>query len=69
MYDSSSTRVGLPHDRKVFLPAMGRKGEKYLSAGEKWHKMGRYGDELPDLFILRCSTITICKPEYIHSSV
>jgi hypothetical protein len=31
-------------EERYFCPAMGRKGEKYLSAEEK----------LPDVFILRC---------------
>jgi len=47
----------------AFSPAMGRKGEKYLSAREK---VG-YWKKFSDVFILRCSTITICKPEYIYT--
>jgi len=51
---------------RYFCPAMGRKGQKYLSAREK---VGRYGEKLPDVFILRCSTITTCKPEYICTGI
>jgi len=30
---------------------------------------GRYGEKLPDVFILRCRTITTWRPEHIHMFV
>jgi len=36
----------------------GEKGKKYLSAGEKWQKVGRYKEKEPGVFILRCISIT-----------